>query len=697
MGGALQLVGDWGHIVGAALFAVLAIWISRRLAAQRHGKLLVAALMLTSVWLLSIAFNGVDRMETGIMESLRNCGWLVYLFVLPAQSGQKVARQARGAIPLYGVLALLLVAQSALDILAGMTASTSGTAAAIHDSAIALRMLWAIGALILVQRIYSACPASLRAMIAPVAASMAAMWSYDLVLYGSAFLRDGMVAPLYALRGGLMAALAPAIALVVRTSRKAVVAPSRALALRGIGILAGAVATLMLIGLLLAVGSVSDPVVRSAVAGALFLIVAGGLLMVPATRVHRAANVLIAKHLFRHRYDYRAQWMGFVDTIGRDDRAGEDIHTRLVKAMADITQSSAGVLLMPEEGGRFNWNSPWNWKGGHPEVMAFDPVLVERMRTRSWIVDLAEARASSRSGVPDWLLQRQEAWALIPLVHFGELVGVILLDRPPIMRPLDWEDFDMLRTAGRQVASYIAEARGRVALEDARRFDEFNRRFAFIMHDIKNLVSQIALVARNAERHADNPAFRTDMILTLKDCADRMNRLIVRLSGHNGPPDAKLSRFEVGVAVQSAITARVGAHQLITEGDTTLVIEADRARIEQIIGHLVQNAVEASADSDPIIVRAARAGDEIQISVIDRGRGMTPEFIRDELFRPFMSTKSGGFGIGAYEARELARAIGGRLAVESTPGKGSCFTLHLPLREHMLAPREAHENSERVA
>ena len=227
MGGALQLVGDWGHIVGAALFAVLAIWISRRLAAQRHGKLLVAALMLTSVWLLSIAFNGVDRMETGIMESLRNCGWLVYLFVLPAQSGQKVARQARGAIPLYGVLALLLVAQSALDILAGMTASTSGTAAAIHDSAIALRMLWAIGALILVQRIYSACPASLRAMIAPVAASMAAMWSYDLVLYGSAFLRDGMVAPLYALRGGLMAALAPAIALVVRTSRKAVVAPSR--------------------------------------------------------------------------------------------------------------------------------------------------------------------------------------------------------------------------------------------------------------------------------------------------------------------------------------------------------------------------------------------------------------------------------------------------------------------------------------
>src|SRR3546814_13854417 len=79
----------------------------------------------------------------------------------------------------------------------------------------------------------------------------------------------------------------------------------------------------------------------------------------------------------------------------------------------------------------------------------------------------------------------------------------------------NWEDFDLLRTVGQQAASYIAEAQSQSALADAEKFEEFNRRFAFIMHDIKNLVSQLSPVARNAERHADKPEFRADMVATL--------------------------------------------------------------------------------------------------------------------------------------------------------------------------------------
>ena len=115
----------------------------------------------------------------------------------------------------------------------------------------------------------------------------------------------------------------------------------------------------------------------------------------------------------------------------------------------------------------------------------------------------------------------------------SSLLGAILLARPPIDRALDWEDFDLLRIAGRQVASYLAEARAQEALADARRFDEFNRRFAFILHDIKNLVSQLTLVARNAERHADNPEFRADMIATLQGLGRADERLLARLSQHH--------------------------------------------------------------------------------------------------------------------------------------------------------------------
>src|SRR3546814_7799482 len=131
------------------------------------------------------------------------------------------------------------------------------------------------------------------------------------------------------------------------------------------------------------------------------------------------------------------------------------------------------------------------------------------------------------------MIEENRAWALVPLIHFGRLAGAGLLARPLVGRELDWEDLDMRRVVGRQVAIYISEAQGQVALSEAQRFEEFNRRFAFIMHDIKNLLGQLSLVARNARRHANNPEFRADMIATLEESVGKMNDMLARLSQHN--------------------------------------------------------------------------------------------------------------------------------------------------------------------
>ena len=162
--------------------------------------------------------------------------------------------------------------------------------------------------------------------------------------------------------------------------------------------------------------------------------------------------------------------------------------------------------------------------------------LARFIEANGWVLDFETirggrlARGDAAVDVPAWLAGLERAWAGAPLIHKGRLVGLVVLEHPPYRRPLDWEDFDLLRAAGIQAASYIAEARSQQALADARRFDEFNRRFAFILHDIKNLVSQLTLVARNAERHADNPEFRADMIATLQSSVAKMNDLLARLS-----------------------------------------------------------------------------------------------------------------------------------------------------------------------
>ena len=273
-------------------------------------------------------------------------------------------------------------------------------------------------------------------------------------------------------------------------------------------------------------------------------------------------------------------------------------------------------------------------------------------------------------------------WAGVPLIHGDRLVGLVLLEHPLVRRPLDWEDFDLFRTVGIQAASYLAEAHTQDALADARRFDEFNRRFAFIIHDIKNLVSQLSLVVRNAERHADKPEFREDMIATLESSVKKMNDLLARLHRGGGNFEAEPVRaIPLGQAVAAVAEVKRRVHPVEVEGDPAVAAVADPVRLEQALAHLVQNAIDASPGGAAIRIVCGRRGGEAAIEIIDRGEGMSADFIRTRLFQPFASTKESGFGVGAFEARTLIAAMGGRIEVDSREGEGTRFTLYLPLGE----------------
>jgi putative PEP-CTERM system histidine kinase len=235
------------------------------------------------------------------------------------------------------------------------------------------------------------------------------------------------------------------------------------------------------------------------------------------------------------------------------------------------------------------------------------------------------------------------------------------------------------------VASFLAEARGQEALSEAKRFDEFSRRFAFVIHDIKNLVSQLSLVARNAERHADNPAFRADMVATLRSSVDKMNDLLARLSQHNRGRAEEPRPTALKALIDAIVAPRRIAHPIRIAGRSDIIALTDPARLEQAIGHIVQNAIDASGSAEPVYVTIAQRGIEAVIEILDRGAGMDAEFVRASLFKPFASTKEGGFGIGAFEARTLIAAMGGRLEVESRKGEGSRFSIILPIAENDVA------------
>ena len=426
------------------------------------------------------------------------------------------------------------------------------------------------------------------------------------------------------------------------------------------------------------------------------------ILVLPSRRLRNRLKVMLAKHFFQHRYDYREEWLRFTRTIGNGGAEALPLGERVVQAVADIAEAPAGVLLTPGDNGEFVLAARWRWPVIDVPASALSARSASFFGNTGLIVDLDDVRAGrsargENAYVPEWLKDETRAWALTPLIHFDRLVGLVVLARPPAARKFDWEDFDLLRVVGRQLASYLAEHAGQEALAEAARFDEFNRRIAFVMHDIKNLASQLSLLARNAELHAEKPAFRADMLVTLRNSADKLNALLARLSRYGGGVVDGLAEVQAEAVARSAVDHFQGSRRVILAECQPCTVIANREALEQLLVHLVQNGVDASIEDAPVYVSLIKEGLHARFEVVDSGSGMSPEFVRTKLFKPFVSSKQGGFGIGAYEARELARAMRGQLEVESREGLGSRFIIRLPLAAVTDLFQKSAESAQRLA
>ena len=386
-----------------------------------------------------------------------------------------------------------------------------------------------------------------------------------------------------------------------------------------------------------------------------------------------------------------------VQALSKRFTQGRGRQARVVQAVADITDSARGLLLVPGEGGALVLAARWQWPTLDVPACAMHARTVTFLERSGFIVDLDQVRggtdhAGETELMPEWMAGEDAIWVLVPLLHFERLVGLVVLGRPALPRELDWEDFDLLRVVGQQLASFLAEQGAHSALLEASRFDEFNRRIAFVMHDIKNLASQLALLARNAERHSDNPEFRRDMLVTLRNSADKLNALIARLSRYGAGTISAIEPFDaadVVTQVAARCNAALSATQVLVSDAQPCPVMAARDTLDQVLSHLVQNALDATDGNLAVLLQTRIEADHGVIEVVDSGSGMSAEFVRTQLFKPFVSTKPGGFGIGAFEARELVQAMHGRLEVESREGLGSRFTVRLPLVPGGLSARSA--------
>lgn len=663
------------HGACGAIYAVLAALILLKRGQSRTGIYLAAAALVTAAWACAVAVSAQQPLALlpRWLELARGAAWYGFILHLYRRS---IGPQAT-LTPVFltmGLMAVLLVGGMPL---LDLFWAPEGVSFSVQ---VAGRLALAVGTILVIENVYRNADEAQRWHVNLLCVALGGLALYDLVLYADAALFRRVSHALFLGRASATAVAAPLIALAaarnrrwdidIHVSRQAVF-HSASLVLSGIFLLG-----------LSAVGEVFRRTgAEWGLVAEISLIFAGILtIAVLATSGSTRSRLrgLLVDHFFSLRYDYRREWMRCIETLSAPETY-VGLHTRAVRALAEVVDSPAGALFVrdPDEVA-FHWAGSWNLPAA---TSAIPPGhrLVSAFRDGNWIVELdrmAEAR--------EWLPELPRLWLAVPLSHRGTLVGFVVLARARAPFKLDREVYELLRVISREVAGRVAEQHAVQVLQQTRELREYSQRFAFVIHDIKNVSGQLSMLLANAATHADNPEFQRDMLTTVRASVARITRLLTRLQpGAQERARALIAPIERINDIVATFRRSRGAAVRVEDdgGDGGVAIDPDS--FDAVVVHLLNNAVEATAATaqtgpTPVRVVLHHEGRGVLIDIVDTGPGMSAEFIRDELFRPFASTKREGHGIGAYQARELLRAAGGDLLVMSRLGAGTTMRMLLP-------------------
>jgi len=514
--------------------------------------------------------------------------------------------------------------------------------------------------------------------------SIAAIFAFDLVMYSHAILVEGISPALWAARGYVAAMALPLIVIAVsRTPTwSGAIFVSRQVVFH--------TATLFSAGAYLAFIGFAGQYIRQqggtwgGVAQVVFFSAAvlGFCVFLFSERLRLHLRVFISKHFYRNKFDYRQEWLRMTETMTSRVEA-LPMQKRAIKALAEIVGAPSGQLWSRSPDG-LSYRITASWNAPTEQLhLAADSSVVEFLQSTRWIVDFLEYEKDSTRydglEVDVAELGPDDTRFAVPLSSDSDLVGFVVLSGPNTSVALDYEDHDLLKTAGQQIASYISQEVATELLAQGKQFEAFNKLTAYLMHDLKNVVAQQSLLVENAEKHKHNPAFIDDAIATVKSGVVRMRRVIEQL--RQGTIQHSVENVEISKLIISAVS-QCADRQPVPQaniGDEQVWVRADKDRLQMAVCHAIRNAQDATPADGNVVVELTHSASDCQLTICDNGAGMDREFVQERLFRPFDSTKgTEGMGIGAHQIRETIGSIGGSLAVESSPGKGTTFKFVLP-------------------
>jgi putative PEP-CTERM system histidine kinase len=662
------------YSVAALAYGVVAALVIAGRPRTGRAKVLLVAIIASSLWagglVVSLTGTPLPRWALMSLEVAHLFIWTmcVLTWIVPRSTGKWLLAASAAA----GLLAVV----------AALPESPVVFRSAGYPALVLMTLLCFLG----VEQVYRNAPAEARRHLKLLCLGIGAIAAVDLFVYSHATLLGAPQASFWAARGFANAAFVPLIAFGVRRQSgwERELAVSRHVVFYTASLL-GVGAYLFAMGLVAyvirAFGSEwSLPL------DLLFLSAGAGVLLATlfSASIRARFKAFLIKHFYRTKYDYREAWLRLTQSLSKTGDLRQSAASGL-EGLARIIGSVDADLWLERDDHRYDWlvslggdvpAAPRHFEREHP--------LVKFLSSTGWVIDSEEYadepdRYGTAFGSPDDALLPPNS-LVVPLDRQGYLQGFVVLRKPAGLRSLNFEDHDILKTAGRQVAAVLAQALVQEKLAETRQFEALNRLTAFLMHDLKNIVAQQELVVANAQRFKHREDFIDDAFKTIRGGTERIKKVLAELASasRTKPTVGRVDLSKIIMEVRSQCADRQPIPEIDAHAQAAWV-RMDRDELASALLHLVRNAQDATPPDGRISVELSRSPNELVVTVADTGCGMDEAFVRDRLFRPFDSTKGQvGMGIGAYQARHIVRRAGGELEVKSARGRGTTFVVRLP-------------------
>lgn len=672
----MDFIGLIGFSLASAAYTVFALLIIAARNKSLIARWLLFCIVVTQVGTLVAALQikfGYSLQWAMLADCLKIACWSLLIILFNTQDRNIRALIKNFYVRQYLGIWLLLVTGSWL---------TSYWLEYAYEYIFLLFIVLNLWMLVLLEQLYRNADLQVRWAIWPLVIALASLAIFDFVLYAQATMVDGIDFDFWYSRGYLALFVVPLLLISTRRVKNGEV---RIFVSRNVVFYSS---MLMIAGAYLLLMAFAGYVINY-VGGEWGSLVSIGFLMLSGIvlfalliteSLRRRVKVFIAKNFFANKYEYRDEWLNLIEKI--ETTSGENHYQMATQIMMSKVDALGGAIIKRVT----NQNYQQQYSHGIEINENIEEQLIKVgvfCQKQGWIVDVNEYEQSPNI-YPELLLdvaccRLQNIQIIVPVFIGKAFYGLFVLANESKIKQLNWEDRDLLFAVSKQLGNFISLYEATDKLSESKQFDAFNRMSAFLVHDLKNVQAQLALITTNAEKHRNNPEFVDDVFETVESATERLGKVLSQLRKKHVEQSTN-RQVELSTIIEKVVlqcNIKKPAVSFEHHGNCSTLI--DHESFHSVIHHLIQNAQEATEKDGWVKVILAEKKRTISITIEDNGCGMSEEFMNTRLFKPFDTTKgNAGMGIGVFEAKQFFESMAGVIKVESTLGQGTKFTINLP-------------------